>query len=127
MLHKSLQKYLDSIAEQIRTLDAVHIEKYEEEILTSNRCNVRIRILFVAGYLLEINEAVYIADNEVKHLNYRYHFQDEASALIFRYDNSSHYPDVPSFPDHKHTKSGVIQSEKPSVADVINEIKDFLE
>jgi len=46
MLHKTLAAYLDEIEKALQTLTACHFEKYEEEILTANRANIRIRIRF---------------------------------------------------------------------------------
>jgi len=46
-----------------------------EEILTSERANLRIRLRFQSGCLLEINEAIIVENNAPKTLGYRYHFQ----------------------------------------------------
>jgi hypothetical protein len=48
-----------------------------EEILMPERVNLRIRLRFANGYLLEIHEAVIIAGQGLAHLYYRYHCQDE--------------------------------------------------
>ncbi len=84
--------------------------------------NLRIRIRFSSGYLLELNESV-VVEGEIKHLGYRYHFQDAQNDLVFRYDNTPHFPKLKSFPDHKHTKSEVEASNKPSILDVIEDAK----
>ena len=74
---------------------------------------------------MELNESV-VAEDEIKHLGYRYHFQDEKNSLIFRYDNTPHFPKLKSFPDHKHTKNEIVESNRPSILNVINEIKVHL-
>jgi len=127
MLHEILQGYLETIAQVIDTLESFYLEKYEEEILTSNRCNVRIRIRWSAGDLLEINEAVIVTSGILHHLNYRYHFQDANNTMHFRYDNSPHHQEIASFPHHKHTMKGVIETEQPTIPDVINEVKGIVE
>jgi hypothetical protein len=53
MLLNHLSKYLKSIEQAIRKLEGVYVERYEEEILTVNRVNLRIRIRFQTGYMLE--------------------------------------------------------------------------
>ena len=127
MLHDRLRGYLETIAQAIDALDAIYLEKYEEEILTPNRCNVRIRIRWSAGDLLEINEAVIVTADRLHHLNYRYHFQDVTNTIHFRYDNSPHHQDIDSFPHHKHTRDGVVETERPTISDVINEVKGIVE
>lgn len=123
MLHEFLSQYLEGIEESIRKLDSVNVERYEEEVLTSLRANLRIRVRFLSGHLLEVNEAIVIEADQLKYLGYRYHFQDQQNNLIFRYDNTPHFPDLGSFPHHKHLKNKVENSEKPLVLNVIKEAK----
>ncbi len=54
---------------------------------------------------------------------YRYHYMDEDKKMLFRYDNAKHYPDLPTFPHHKHTPDGVEASEEPELGDVLSEIE----
>lgn len=57
---------------------------------------------------------------------YRYHFQDERSRLIFRYDNTQHFPGLKHFPHHKHLESEVTDCERPSIPEVIEEARRWL-
>lgn len=82
------------------------------------------RILFVGGYLLEFMEYVVMDKPRPK---YRFHFQDQKGKLIFRYDNSSHFRDVPSFPHHKHLGMGkVVDSKEIGLIEVMKEIERFV-
>ena len=121
MLHNLLSRYLDKIEAEIRKLEDVYVERYEEEILASDRINLRIRVRFKAGNLFELNEAVIIEGDKLERLNYRYHFQDRQNNLIFRYDNTPHFPDLENFPHHKHLRDGIMSSEEPKVVRVIEE------
>ena len=58
MLHDTLLKYLEQIESAVHELEDVYIELFEEEILTPERVNLRIRVRFYNGCLLEINESV---------------------------------------------------------------------
>jgi len=71
--------------------------------------------------LFELNEAAIVRNDQFKRLNYRYHFQDSQNNLIFRYDNTPHFPDIESFPHHKHLTNDVVSSDEPSVVMVIEE------
>ncbi len=41
--------------------------------------------------------------------------------LVFRYDNTPHYPDLTSFPHHKHLQNNVIVADEPFIINVIEE------
>ena len=122
MLLDSLAGYLNNVESAVQGLEDAYVEFYEEEIIASDRINLRIRLRFSSGYLLELNESV-VAEGEIKHLGYRYHFQDKQNNLVFRYDNTPHFRDLESFPNHKHTQSEVESCNKPSILDVIEETK----
>ncbi len=115
--------YFKEIEHEVLALENAYIENYEEEILTSSRANLRIRIRFSNEYMLELNEAFTIEERNLKHLNYRYHFQDNKNNLIFRYDNAPHFPELELFPHHKHLPDKVFGVNKPSIIDVIQEAK----
>ena len=122
MLLDLLAGYLNDVESAVQGLKDAYVEFYEEEIIASDRINLRIRLRFSSGYLLELNESV-VAEGEIKHLGYRYHFQDEQNNLVFRYDNTPHFPKLKGFPNHKHTQSEVEAGNKPSILDVIKETK----
>ena len=105
----------------IKNLRDAYVERYEEEILSSNRVNLRFRVRFKTGYRFELNDAAIVVADQFKRLNYRYHFQDSQNNLVFRYDNTPHFPDLESFPHHKHLSNKVISSEEPSAIMAIEE------
>ncbi|MFQ6113507.1 MAG: toxin TumE [bacterium] len=121
----ALTDYLAKVETSLQTLKNCHFEKYEEEILTPNRANLHVRVRFSKGHLLELNEAVIIDSGKLEHLSYRYHFQDENNTLIFRYDNTPHFPDIETFPYHKHLPNQVTSTKKPKIPDVLQEVKDY--
>ncbi len=121
MPHDMISLYLNNVKSVIRGLKDAYTERYEEVILEYDRVNLRIRIRFLSGYLLELNEAIILEAEHIKHLDYRYHFQDRENDLVFRYDNTPHFPNIGSFPHHKHVKANVISSVKPSILKVIEE------
>lgn len=77
-MHKTLSEYLNHVETLVRHLDNVYVERYEEEIFTSDRVNLRIRIRYTQGYLLELHEAVILEQSQLKHLDYRYHLMANA-------------------------------------------------
>jgi hypothetical protein len=126
MLHDALASYLNCVEQAVLDCKNVYVERYIEEILTPERANLRIRIRFDQGHLLEINEAIIIVDDQISPLDYRYHCQDEQNRLIFRYDSTPHFPDLPSFPHHKHLSNTVTACEKPAITQVLQKAWEFL-
>ncbi len=69
MLHDLLYHYFEEIEAEIKKLEDVYVERYEEEILSSNRINLRIRVRFKTGDLFELNEAVIVEADQLERLN----------------------------------------------------------
>ena len=124
MLHKTLDDYLARIDRAIMALEDAYIERYVEEVLTPKRATLRIRVRFTGGHLLEINEAIAVEADSLIWLDYRYHCQDEQNRLIFRYDSTPHFPDLSSFPHHKHLPDETIACLKPDISQVLQEAID---
>lgn len=120
--HNLLEGCFAKIEVAVTQLPA-YAESYVEEILTAERANLRIRLRFQSGGLLEINEAIIVENGALKTLGYRYHFQRAGNELVFRYDNTPHFPDLPSFPHHKHLRDAVVASSKPDLLDILQEAK----
>jgi hypothetical protein len=123
MLLEVLSRYLSDVEGEVRKLKGAYVERYEEELLAINRVNLRIRVRFPSGYMLELNEAVIVEAGQFMHLGYRYHFQDKQNNLVFRYDNTPHFPGVEGFPHHKHLPDNVCGAEEPSILNVIQEAR----
>lgn len=56
---------------------------------------------------------------------YSYHYQRADASLIFRYDDTPHYPELPDFPHHKHLSKDKVAAVTlpPDLAAVLNEIE----
>jgi len=46
--------------------------------------------------------------------------------LVVRYDNAPHHPELPGFPNHRHTPTGVEPTEPPDLSEVLKEIDTYL-
>ena len=131
MRHRLLTDYLNRVEQAVARCEGAYVERYVEEVLTPERANLRIRIRFERGHLLEINEAIVVtkpsqeapAADRLTWLDYRYHCQDDQNRLLFRYDSTPHFPDLPGFPHHKHLPDEVIGGDRPDLVAVIEEAK----
>lgn len=124
LLHELLDTYLNKVETAVAILPA-YAENYTEEILTKERINLAFRLRFNSGCLLEVSEAVIVESGHLKTLGYRYHCQSATNALIFRYDDTPHFQNLPTFPHHKHTSDKVIAHNKPDLLLVLDEAVNF--
>ena len=120
-LHSRLERYLAGIGTALADLPGADVESYVEEVLTPTRANLRIRVRFADGQMLAIDEAVVVIADALAHLDYPYHCQGPGDALLFRYDSTPHFPDLPGFPEHKHLPSAVVAAARPEVPQVLAE------
>lgn len=123
MLLDYLSRYLMEVESAVRQAEDAYVERYEEEIVAAGRVNLRIRVRFRKGHMLELNEAVIGEAGQPKRLGYRYHFQDEQNRLVFRYDNTPHFPGLENFPHHKHIPDKVVGAVELSILKVIEEAR----
>ncbi len=83
--------------------------------------NLKVEIRFIDKSVLFVKEIV-ISGSKRK---YSYHFQNAQSQLICRWDNAPDWPELYTFPHHKHTPTGVEPSTQIESLDIFNEIKKY--
>lgn len=127
MSRNSFRDYFDQVDQLLEVYPNVYVENYNATILSSERANFKLRLRFYFKYLLSISEALVVVDDQIMVIDYRYHFQDGQNNLIFRYDNTPHFPNLSSFPHHKHLVDRVIACGQPNIAMVIQDAIAFLE
>jgi len=86
------------------------------------------RITYANGYHLTARLGVSVESGNPEWEYYSFHFQKASGDLVFRYDNSRHYPDLSSFPHHKHLgpEGEVEASAQPTVHQIAREIAEHL-
>jgi hypothetical protein len=82
-------------------------------------------LYFQNGSSLHVREFAFTRSEIVKY-TYSYHYQDADGRLIFRYDNTRHFPDLANFPHHKHTPAGVAPADKPDLRTILDEVTGLL-
>lgn len=125
MSRELLVAYFEGVERQLLADPSVYVEQFLATILSSERANLKIKARFRAKYLLAVSEALLVVRGQMIQLDYRYHFQDETNQLIFRYDSTPHFPDLASFPHHKHLPDQVIAVDKPALAEVLQEASHY--
>ncbi|MBC8555468.1 MAG: hypothetical protein H8D23_38120 [Candidatus Brocadiales bacterium] len=118
--------YFIELQQIINNVSGVEVEKYEEQVLTEKRGNLRIRLRFSDNSLLELSEAILITGNTIQQISYRYHYQTSVGKTIFRYDDA-HHPEIKTYPRHKHVFDKVLECSHPDIETVINEAREYKE
>lgn len=111
---------LDLLSKYSSFIKSFRIIVYEHEGSTS-RFKARIELtdnsrLFIKEYVFENNER-----------KYSYHWTNSTGNLICRWDNSGHWPNIHTFPHHKHIGENVFESMEISIDDILRVIFDKLE
>ena len=74
-------------------------------------------IIFIDDSILYIKEYLFLNGKR----KYSYHWQSKDGNLITRWDNAPHWPDILTFPHHKHIKdvSQIEASKEKNLKDVL--------
>jgi hypothetical protein len=82
-------------------------------------------VIFHDESLLHFREFVNLGVG-VDRMVYCYHYQLADNSLVFRYDNTPHYPDLPNRPHHRHDDAEHvigISEELPNLEMILQEIE----
>ena len=97
------------------------IDRYEHE---GALLRINLQILFVDNSVLRVKEYRFLDGSR----KYSYHWADADAVLKIRWDNAEHWPDIPTFPHHKHigTDSNVQVSTETGLESVLKQIVTIL-
>ena len=98
-----IDAYLEAMKERFITDPLVTQFQVIRERSTLMDGYLRARLAFADGSQLEFSEYMQrSSDGEIVVITYSYHWADANNQLIVRWDNTPHFPWLPSFPDHIH-------------------------
>ncbi|MDI9546619.1 MAG: DUF6516 family protein [Chloroflexota bacterium] len=108
-------EYLDLVKERLLTDPIVARFQIRRERTTVVDGHIRVRAILSDGSLLEFSEYVQRTQHgSMQVIVYSYHWESANGDLIRRWDNTPHYPDLPSFPHHVHDgQTGTTQPGRP--------------
>lgn len=88
---------------------------------------IRGEVYFLDGSSLHFREFVNVEHGAERYM-YVYHYQRSEGTFVFRYDNTPHFPDLPTFPHHKHegSESNVVPATPPDLQAVLAEIQGLI-
>ena len=87
---------------------------------------IRGSLYFINGSVLHFREFANVQSGAERYM-YVYHYQEADGTLIFRYDNTHHFPNLPNFP-HKHEgdEASVMSAAEPDLQTILNEIRGLI-
>ena len=87
---------------------------------SSTASYLNLKIIFVDRSELHVKEYM-----DETHRKYAFHWQTASGDLICRWDNAPHFPQIFTFPHHKHLASGeVLSSFDIAFDDILKSIKN---
>lgn len=116
-----IEQYFAQLEGIINTCDSVRAKSIYKETRSEYIGYFKAELRFQDDSSLYIREFVFARSGTLKY-TYSYHCQDAGNRLIFRYDNTKHFPDLPNFPHHKHTPEGVVAVPEPDLQVVLDEV-----
>lgn len=118
----SLYHYLVRLEALLHSRQDISVELLQIEVVTIG-VKFRSELIFYDDSRLSVIEQLKpIGKRDYNRVAYKFHYQDKDGNLIFRYDNSPHYPHLATFPDHKHIGDSIVEAEPPDLNDVLMEI-----
>jgi len=86
-------------------------------------------LVFKNGSRLHFREFVQVKQSEpVYRYMYAFQYMQADGALIFRYDDTRHFPHLRTAPHHKHLgESDVLAADAPDLLQVLKEIENIIE
>lgn len=121
-----LNTYLARLEDTLRSRKDITIHTWRIRRIT-NIAIFKAIIQFYDDSQLDMAEQIEkVSYREVKRVSYKFHYQQADKTLIFRYDDSPHYPKLSTFPHHKHVGDKVYETQAPDLTEVLREIDTYI-
>ncbi len=117
-----IKRHFDRLEKTIGDDPLVVLSDFHRVYTSPATAFVKGKARFINNSLLNIFQHVRINEGKLFISDYRYHYMDSASSLIFRYDNAEHHPEIKTSPHHKHLPSCKIESANISIKKLLTEI-----
>jgi hypothetical protein len=121
-----LKRYLHRLYDTIISRGYVEVERLDFDELPDRQGIIEGRLRFHDGSLLDFDEVVLLRNEQIVKLRYAYHYQSQSGEMIFRYDNAPHYPNISTYPHHKHVGDAVEPAHVPDLSEVLRQIEQML-
>jgi hypothetical protein len=119
-----VEEYLRALLDAVNASPLVRSSSVTLDRRTLQSGLVRGELVFADGSCLYFRELIESREVIVKRM-YSYHYQRADAVMVFRYDDTPHFPSLGGFPHHKHVGSegNVTAAEPPALSDILGEIE----
>jgi len=124
-LHRYLGRFHDIVLSR-QEVQIEDLEVLDRSDTPGQTSEFYARLRFHDDSQLQIMEKLIVERFTIIKERYAYHYQRADGALVFRYDNVPHYPEISTFPHHKHAGSTVLPVQPPDLSEVLREIDGIL-
>ncbi len=123
-----IEDYFRQIETLLAVTNIVHSSSITYDKRSASIGFVRGSLYFLDNSQLHLREFVNV-EHGVERYMYAYHYQRPDGALVFRYDNTPHFPTLPTFPHHKHegSEANVVAASPPDLAAILSAIQSLIE
>lgn len=117
-----IDEYFATVERRLRAFPLAVAVEMRSERVDLDRGFFKARMTCTDGSELHLFEYVVVDEGEPGRQSYRYHHQRSDGALIKRWDDAPHHPEVPTFPHHLHEGGTVRPTEPPDLETVLVEV-----
>lgn len=123
---ENITDYFEHIVRLLDSCRVVQSHDVQPQQRTMAEGYQRGEVLFTDGTRLHFRELVSI-DPSFQLVSYAYQYMREDGALIFRYDDTDHFPNLPTAPHHKHVgETEVVAADAPDLESVLKEVEALI-
>lgn len=124
-----IEEYFESIKAFLQSLSLSQPPEVEYDYRDRETGFLKGDLFFKDGSRLHFREFVQVKQSEpVYRYTYAFQYMKADGTLVFRYDDSKHFPHLSTAPHHKHTgENDVLAASAPDLFQVLKEIEDIIE
>ena len=123
---EQIADYFEHIVALLDSCRVVQSHNIQPRQRTMTEGYQRGEVLFTDETRLHFRELVSV-DPSVQLVSYAYQYMRKDGGLIFRYDDTDHFPNLPTAPHHKHVgEIEVIAANAPDLQSVLKEIEALI-
>jgi len=121
-----ISEYFTKFRGTLNRFPFCNLIQIEEDIRSETEGFIKGHVVFSDSSSLSFREYCTIIEATAKKLSYSFHYR-KGNEIVFRYDNAPHFPNLSTFPDHKHLPESEVQpSPPPTIEKILAEIQTYL-
>lgn len=123
-----IEEYFEGVKALLQNLSLSQPPEVEYDYRDRETGFLKGDLVFKDGSRLHFREFVQVKQSEpVYRYMYAFQYMKADGTLIFRYDDTGHFPHLPTAPHHKHVgESDVLAADARDLHQVLKEIQDII-